>query len=98
VTTPKHKPGSTAGGVPVTDEDGTPCLDLRGLDPPRPAVAILTFLEGPEAGNSVIVRLARDPIFLYPELTARGWTWETLRVEPEDVRLRLVRRVERSPA
>jgi len=79
-------------GVPVTDEDGTPCLDLRGLQPPQPAVTILTFLAGPDAGDAVIVRLARDPIFLYPELAALGWGWELLHAEPQDVRLRLVRK------
>lgn len=92
MTTSNHKPGLAAGGVPVTDEGGVPCLDLRGLEPPRPAVAILTFLAGPDAGDAVIVRLARDPIFLYPELAALGWDWELLHAEPQDVRLRLVRR------
>lgn len=91
MTTSNHKPGPAADGVPVTDEGGIPCLDLRGLEPPRPAVAILTFLAGPEAGDVVIVRLARDPVFLYPELVARGWAWELLHAEPQDVRLRLVR-------
>lgn len=87
----------TVGGVPIVDEGGVPCLDLRGLEPPRPAVAILTFLAGPEAGDAVIVRLGRDPIFLYPELTARGWGWEVLHAEQGDVRLRLVRMSGRKP-
>lgn len=95
MATSNHKPGLVVGGVPVTDEGGTPCLDLRGLQPPQPAVAILTFLAGPDAGDAVIVRLARDPIFLYPELAARGWGWELLHAEPQDVRLRLVRRAGR---
>lgn len=81
----------TIGGVPVTYENAVPHLDLRGLEPPRPAVTILTFLARPEAGDEVVVRLARDPIFLYPELAERGWAWEPLTVEPGDVRLRLVR-------
>ena len=79
-------------GVPVIDDAGVPSLDLRGLEPPRPAVAILTFLAGPDAGDAVVVRLGRDPVFLYPELAARGWDWEVIHAEPEDVRLRLVRR------
>lgn len=97
MTTSNDKPDSPAIGVPVAYEDGVPCLDLRRLEPPRPAVAILTFLEGPDVGDSVIVRLARDPVFLYPELAARGWAWEPLHVEPQDVRLRLVRKAGRSP-
>jgi hypothetical protein len=75
----------------VSDKDGVPHLDLRGLEPPQPAVTILTFLDGPDAGDKVVVRLARDPIFLYPELAARGWTWAPLAVEPGDVRLCLLR-------
>lgn len=93
----KRKPEGTAGGVPIVDEGGVPCLDLRGLEPPRPAVTILTFLAGPEAGDVVIVRLGRDPVFLYPELAARGWDWELLHAEPEDVRLRLVRTSRKEP-
>lgn len=81
----------TIGGVTVTYEDAIPHLDLRGLEPPQPAVTILTFLDGPDAGDRVVVRLPRDPIFLYPELVARGWTWEPLQVEPGDVRLCLIR-------
>ncbi len=95
MATSDHKPQLVVGGVPVTDEGGTPCLDLRGLQPPQPAVTILTFLAGPEAGDAVIVRLARDPVFLYPELAALGWGWEPLSAEPQDVRLRLVRRTGR---
>lgn len=82
----------TIGGVPVTYENAVPHLDLRGLEPPRPAVTILTFLARPDAGDEVVVQLAREPVFLYPELVERGWTWEPLAVEPGDVRLRLVRK------
>lgn len=82
----------TIGGVTVTDEDGVPHLDLRHLPPPQPAVTILTFLERPDAGDQMVVRLLRDPVFLYPELAARGWAWEPLHVEAGDVRLRLFRK------
>lgn len=87
----------TVGGVAVTFEDGVPHLDLRHLLPPQPAVAILTFLERPDAGDQVVVRMPRDPIFLYPELAGRGWTWEALGVEPGDVRLRLFRKPRGTP-
>lgn len=83
---------AVVNGVAVTYEEGIPHLDLRGLEPPQPAVTILTFLDRPEAGNEVVVRLPRDPIFLYPELVARGWGWEPLPAAAGDVRLRLVRK------
>ena len=85
------------GGVVVTHEDAVPHLDLRGLQPPQPAVIILTFLDGPDAGDRVVVRLAREPIFLYPELVIRGWDWEFLHVEPDDVRLCLIRKRQDAP-
>ncbi len=78
-------------GVTVAWVDGVPSLDLRGLQPPQPAVVILTFLEGEDCGDAVLVRLERDPVFLYPELVERGWSWEPVSVAPDDVRLRLYR-------
>jgi uncharacterized protein (DUF2249 family) len=53
-------------------------LDVRGLDPPEPMVAILGLIDGGEAGNAMTVHLDREPIFLYPELEARGWSYEML--------------------
>lgn len=87
----------TIAGVAVTFEEGIPHLDLRHLQPPQPAVAILAFLARPEAGNQVIVRLPRDPIFLYPELAERGWAWEPLHAEAGDFRLRLFRQQGNAP-
>jgi len=53
-------------------------LDVRGLDPPEPMVAILSLIDGGETGNVITVHLDREPIFLYPELEARGWSYEML--------------------
>ncbi len=78
-------------GVAVEWVDGVPSLDLRGLQPPQPAVTILSLLELEGCGDSVLVRLERDPVFLYPELVERGWRWEPISVAPGDVRLRLFR-------
>ncbi|MBL6946608.1 MAG: DUF2249 domain-containing protein [Rhodospirillales bacterium] len=69
-----------------------PTLDLRGLQPPQPAVAILKFIEGPDCGDAVLVRLEREPVFLYPELVERGWGWEPISSAPGDVSLRLIRK------
>ncbi|OHC75398.1 MAG: hypothetical protein A3G18_05710 [Rhodospirillales bacterium RIFCSPLOWO2_12_FULL_58_28] len=80
-----------AGGVPVWREDGVVHIDVRGMEPPRPFVAIIELIERPGSGDIVAVRLHRDPVFLYPELTERGWSWERLPACEGEVRLRLVK-------
>jgi hypothetical protein len=72
-------------------------LDVRGLDPPGPMVAILCLIDGGEAGNAMTVHLDREPIFLYPELEDRGWSHQLLPGTRDDaacdcdVNVRLVR-------
>ncbi len=50
-------------------------LDLADLDPPEPMVRILGQLERMEEGEVAFALLAREPVFLFPELTARGHAW-----------------------
>jgi hypothetical protein len=69
-------------------------IDVRGLAPPQPLVAIVRLLEDIEATGTptaVIAHLDRDPLMLYPELAQRGWAAQPLPPTPGDVRLRLVR-------
>lgn len=47
-------------------------LDNRGLEPPAPLVRILDALERLGAGEVLEALNERDPVFLYPELQARG--------------------------
>jgi hypothetical protein len=72
-------------------------LDLRGLEPPEPMVAVLRAIDSGDAESVIIGHFDREPIFLYPELADRGWTYE---VEPascggpdcgDTVKVRLVR-------
>lgn len=65
-------------------------IDVRGLPPPQPLVAILRLLleQGP-GGAVVIVHHDRDPVLLYPELAERGWAAERIPSEPGELRLRL---------
>jgi hypothetical protein len=71
-------------------------IDVRGLNPPEPMIEILKLLDS-EGISSVIAHLDREPIFLYPELDERGWSYEMLPSECGDasceheVRLQLVR-------
>jgi hypothetical protein len=54
-------------------------IDVRGLDPPEPMVAILRLIDLGEADCVLIAHLDREPIFLYPELDDRGWSHDIIR-------------------
>ncbi len=47
-------------------------LDNRGLEPPEPMIRILDALEHLGPGQVLEALNERDPVFLYPELQARG--------------------------
>jgi len=68
-------------------------IDVRGLPPPQPLVAILRLVRetGDDAGAAVIVHHDRDPVLLYPELAELGWRADRVGGEPGEVRLRLTR-------
>jgi hypothetical protein len=66
-------------------------IDVRGLEPPQPMVAILALLEDPATEDEVIVHHDRDPIYLYPELAERGWAYARIPGDDGEVRLRLTR-------
>lgn len=72
-------------------EAGEPHIDVRGLAPPDPLVAILRLLRSCGDEACVIAHLDRDPVMLYPELAQIGWQAEHLEGEPGEVRLRLRR-------
>ena len=72
-------------GTPVArqwNEAGETHIDVRGLAPPDPLVAILRLLRtlGDEA--RVVAHLDRDPVMLYPELAQIGWEAEHIEGEP----------------
>jgi hypothetical protein len=67
-------------------------IDVRGLAPPQPLVAILRLLhELGDSGTAVVVHHDRDPALLYPELAELGWAAERIDGEPGEVRLLLKR-------
>ena len=68
-------------------------IDVRGLPPPQPLVAILRLVreQGDEGGAAVIVHHDRDPQLLYAELAEIGWLADRIEAEPGEVRLRLER-------
>jgi TusA-related sulfurtransferase len=62
-------------------------LDVRGLAPPEPMVAILEVIDQLENQTLLIVHHFRDPVYIYPELAERGWRCEIVDGEPDEVRL-----------
>jgi uncharacterized protein (DUF2249 family) len=63
----------------VDDNDDWPeparSFDFSDLDPPQPMVRILSELETMAPGEVFFAILAREPLFLFPELTKRGHKW-----------------------
>lgn len=66
-------------------------IDVRGLPPPEPMLAILRLIDSPDTGDIVIVHHEREPVFLYPELAERAWRHAIVPGESGEVRLRLTR-------
>lgn len=67
-------------------------IDVRGLERPGPAIAILALIDGALLDGSghdgvVVAHLDREPVFLYPELAERGWSHAPVSGEPDEVRL-----------
>ena len=64
-------------------------IDVRGLAPPQPLVAILRLIDATPTLRVLIVHHDRDPMLLYPELAERHWVAERIAGAPGEVRLRL---------
>ena len=77
-----------AGGTVWRDADGVH-IDVRGLPPPTPLIAILRLMESDTHEGVIIAHLNRDPVHLYPELADRGWCSTPLEGAPGEVVLRL---------
>jgi hypothetical protein len=73
-----------------TDADGMH-IDVRGLPPPEPLVAIVALIASLGDATPVIVHHDRNPVMLYGELAERGWTAERVDTVPGEVRLKLER-------
>jgi uncharacterized protein (DUF2249 family) len=70
-------------------EDGAAHIDVRGLPPPQPLVAILRRVHTLGPGEELVVHHDRDPMLLYPELAEIGWEAERIAAPFGEVRLRL---------
>lgn len=83
-------PGPGAAPQPWRDAAGLH-IDVRGLAPPAPLVAILRLIESVADTTPVIVHHDRDPKLLYPELAERGWGAHAIPGDVGEVRLQLQR-------
>ena len=52
---------------------------------------IMAAIDAGVDGDAIVVHHERDPVFLYPELSERGWVATRVDGEPGEVRLKLVR-------
>lgn len=66
-------------------------IDVRGMVPPQPMVAILRLVRSTPPAH-IVAHLDRDPVMLYPELAELGWEALPMPGEAGEVRL-LLRRV-----
>jgi uncharacterized protein (DUF2249 family) len=69
----------------------TVAIDVRGLEPPLPLIRILEAVERMAPGDRLEILHERRPMFLYPQLDARGLVHETDQPGPGLVRI-VVRR------
>lgn len=54
-------------------------MDVRGLEPPQPMIAIFEKLAELGEGAQLLVRHHREPVLLYEKLAARGYAAKTSR-------------------
>ena len=82
-------------GSRIWQENAETHIDVRGLEPPQPMLAIIKEIERADGPATLIVHHEREPVFLYPELAERGWRHELIEIdsggESGEVRLRLWR-------
>lgn len=70
-------------------EDGVAHIDVRGLPPPQPLVAILRRVHALASDAQLVVHHDRDPMLLYPELAELGWEARRIAAPAGEVRLLL---------
>ncbi|HMA07873.1 MAG TPA: DUF2249 domain-containing protein [Ramlibacter sp.] len=84
---------ATRRSAPLEWRDGEAMhIDVRGLPPPQPLVAILRLVHSLADGKTpVVVHHDRDPVMLYPELAELGWSAERMAGPVGEFRLLLRR-------
>ncbi|MDE2313580.1 MAG: DUF2249 domain-containing protein, partial [Elusimicrobia bacterium] len=67
-------------------------LDVSGFDPPEPMIRILQEIQGLKAGDMLEVSHHREPVPLYAELEAAGFSYETVKLGENRFRIRIRRK------
>lgn len=62
-------------------------IDGRDLEPPEPFLRTMEALDEIVPGQTVLLRLAREPFPLYRALTLNGYTWQTSRFDDGTVEI-----------
>jgi uncharacterized protein (DUF2249 family) len=89
-----HRGATPPAPVSPTDAPAdAAALDVRGLEPPLPMVRVLERLDALAPGDTLTVLHERRPLFLYPQLDARGFRHDTDEPEPGLVRI-VIRRAQ----
>lgn len=88
---PGQSPPDAGAAAPPRAAAPPLVLDVRGLEPPGPMVAVLERLDALAAGGELLVRHDRRPLFLYPQLDERGFAHDTREVAPGLVEIRIRR-------
>lgn len=76
----------------IREEADTVYLDVRGLEPPQPMAMILETLAKLAASKTLIVQHERIPMFLYPKLNEKGFSYETHEIDQHNVQLIIKRK------
>jgi uncharacterized protein (DUF2249 family) len=82
-----YRAGAPARGAPAAAPEAPCSLDVRGLEPPLPMVRVLERLDTLPEGATLTVLHERRPMFLYPQLDARGFSHTTDEPAPGLVRI-----------
>jgi uncharacterized protein (DUF2249 family) len=69
------------------EPDAVVHIDVSDLAPPEPMIRILEAASTLRPGQTLQVEHHRRPVYLYPQLEARGFVHETDEIGPGQVRI-----------
>lgn len=53
-------------------------IDVRSLPCPEPMVTLLRLIDSGAIEGPLLAHIDQEPLLLYPELDARGWTYQLI--------------------
>lgn len=65
----------------MSDTKADKVIDGRDLEPPEPFLLTMEALDEITPGQTVLLRLGREPLPLYRALQLNGYAWETSRLD-----------------